>query len=91
MRLRDVSRMDWIANEKPTHEDIRTGALMRIADATETMAQEYNRLIRERDMYRRMYRQTNEKADWLARSNAALRGTITRMKRRWSERREGEG
>ena len=37
--LRNVSRMDWSANEKPTHEDIRTGALMRIADATESPSQ----------------------------------------------------
>lgn len=58
------------------------GSLQRIADATEKMAASYDALRNERDCYRQWYEEAraNEKA--YARQSRALRGVITRMKRK---------
>lgn len=78
---RDESRKNWAASsENPSLEQLTFGCLQRIADATESMATEYNRLIRDnkwlsssRDNYR-------NDCERLRKQNASLRGVITRMK-----------
>lgn len=77
------SRKNWhsgIGNQ-PSHEQLQIGCLQRIAAATEDMASDYRRLHRERDAYERLYRNACERERALERSNAALRGVITKMKR----------
>ncbi|QDU67692.1 hypothetical protein [Engelhardtia mirabilis] len=80
MNQREASRKQW--STPGNVEGINSGSLQRIADATEIMAQSYQGLIDERNRYERLY--TAERADTsrLERSNAALRGVITRMKRK---------
>lgn len=80
---REESRQDWTRREGLTdREDIKTGALQRIADAAELMAKEHARLVAERDRYERWWREKRDECERMARSIYALRGTITRMKRR---------
>jgi len=56
--------------------------LQRIADAAELMAKNHAQLVRERDDYERRLRTIRGEVNRLDRSNAALRGVITRMKRK---------
>ena len=56
--FKDQSRIDWhveVRQETASLEDIRTGALQRIADATEVMAQNYTRLQNDAERYKRYY------------------------------------
>ena len=75
---REESKQGW--NGKRTIESINSGSLQRIADATEAMSQNYVRLQNERDMLSRWNREKNQTIDQLRRSNAALRGHVTRLK-----------
>lgn len=83
---REQSKVNWgreySEGEAPTRDEVQYGAILRIADAVEKMAQNYAALINERDMLRGMYRSERAAAERLYRSNAGLRGVITRMKRK---------
>ena len=87
MNQREASRRDWRTNSVTgaSIEEINSGSLQRIADATEKMAASYDALRNERDRLQRWY--DTAKAEWqlLARRNAALRGVITRMKTKRSK------
>jgi len=61
-------------------EEIQTGCMQRVADATELMATDYRTLVRERDMYKKQHDEQCDRSDRLWWSNNALRGVITRMK-----------
>ena len=80
--FRQSSRLDWLPTQSggPSDTQIACGALQRIADATEVMAKNHAALIAERDRYERWYKEAKAGAERLARSNSALRGTITRLK-----------
>lgn len=80
---RDESRKDWHTNDNEplTSEEIRFGAILRIADAAEKMAMNYQKLITERDRYEQGYALAEKEIARLARSNAALRGVIKRIKK----------
>lgn len=74
---------DWGQDEDRslTIEQINCGSLMRIADATELMAKEYQRLLdRAKWLEARAVRAEGE-TQRLARSNAALRGHLKRIKK----------
>lgn len=81
--LREASRAKWVSNaESLSLEQINTGSMLRIADATELMARNYQRLISERDMYKRLFEEERATAKRLTRQANALRGVITRLKRK---------
>ena len=61
--------------------DLQTGCLQRIADAAELMAQNHADLVKERDDYKYLHEQDGKRIDALLRSNAALRGVITKLKK----------
>lgn len=65
----------------PDRDDIQLGCLLRIADATEAMAKRHTELIRDRDYLAQRNREHLATIETLSRQRAALRGTITRMKR----------
>ena len=65
----------------PNREDIQLGCLLRIADATEAMAKRHTELISQRDYFERLARDRADTIETLRRQRAALRGSITRMKR----------
>lgn len=82
----DHSRIEWRTtgdqdNTPPSDDRIKIGCLQRIADATELMARRYQDLIDERDRYGRWYEDEQAKNARLARSNAALRGIVNKMKK----------
>lgn len=83
--FKDQSRRLWHdeTNQKTaSYDQIQTGCIQRIADATEIMASNYvelqlkvERLEVSRDMFRDLYHKSE-------RRNAALRGVITKMKKK---------
>lgn len=82
---RENSRIAWgreVSGESnPDPGAIKLGALLRIADATELMAKRHTELMTQRDYYERLARERADSIETIRRQRAALRGTITRMKR----------
>ena len=79
MNQRDASRQNFTSDNSV--EDINSGCLQRIADATEKMAQNYTSLQNDRDFYKRCWEETSRTRDKLYRRISALKGVITRMKK----------
>lgn len=72
---------DWqTPADKPSHKDLELSCLMRIADATETIAQNYNNLLAERDRYKKWFYEEQAAKGILIKKVSALKGVITRMK-----------
>jgi hypothetical protein len=76
------SRKDWVAADgaKPDNEQLRLGCLQRIADATEKMAESYDRMRDSRDWYKSLHESARKREDKLERRIRSLKGVITRMK-----------
>jgi hypothetical protein len=83
--FRDESRGTWGVNleasENVSNDQLRMGAMLRIADATEKMASNYTNLQNEKDKYERWYRRELESSARMAKRVSALQGVITRMKK----------
>ena len=77
------SRGAWTDTTEATPCDsrIQLGAIQRIATACETMAKNHDALVRDRDLYRRWYENEKAVVARLQRSNAALRGVITKLRK----------
>lgn len=86
---KDGSRLDYWSetseNSGLCAEQVRTGAILRIADAAEKMALNHSLLIDERDRYKKFFNESIAERGRLERSNAALRGAITRLRRQKEE------
>lgn len=85
---RDESRINWGTNKEGNLnlEQIQVGCLLRIADASEAMAKEYNRLlVSEKYQTKKAFRLQAELATERRRT-AALRGHIKRLKARENDR-----
>jgi len=84
--LKEATRdLDYVCDSLAgtlTVNEIQTGCLMRIADAAELMAKDHQRAINDRDMYKRWYQDERARHTLTQRSNAALRGVITKMKKK---------
>lgn len=80
---REESRNNWGTKQTATlnHEQIQTGCLLRIADATEVIAKEHQRLIESAKYQKTKADRLQRELDTARRSNAALRGHIKRMKK----------
>lgn len=84
LNLREETRKAYTSTTETNSfnlEQLRTGALLRIADATEKMAASYDQLRRERDNLSASVDAAWEREARLERRVAALRGVITRMKK----------
>jgi FtsZ-binding cell division protein ZapB len=80
---RKESQKDRYNNDsQPTMEQVTVDCLQRIADAAEVMSQNHQRLIDERDRYKRRAEHLDTENERLARRISALRGVITRLKRK---------
>lgn len=80
--MREASEREWLTkSDGATHDRINCGSLQRIADATEVMARTHQALIDEREGYRRGWQNAKSRINYLERSNAALRGCITKLKK----------
>lgn len=77
------SRKDWHlpGDAKPAHEHLKLGCLQRIADATELMAKRHADLIGEKERAESSRNYWRDEAGRLERSNNALRGQITKLKK----------
>lgn len=77
--LRADSRKNYTGNGTTDH--LNAGSLQRIADATERIAANYSEILEARDKFKRWYEEERDRRRKIERSNAALRGAITRLKR----------
>ena len=65
-----------------TLDGLQTGAIMRIAAATELMAKNHQQLIDERDYYKNRCEEQNRWIDRLRFQIRGLKGALTRAKRK---------
>lgn len=81
---RKESRIDWGTFQKGdlSLDEIKTGCLLRIADSLEKLEIPHKGLLTENEHLGRRVKEQGAVIDQLRRSNAALRGTITRMKKK---------
>lgn len=79
----DESRRAWgrTDNQNPTFQELQLGALQRIADASEAMAKSHMALIADRDWWKRQADSRGTRMEAAQRSNASLRGQITKLKK----------
>ncbi len=67
---------------RPCDDQIKLGAILRIADAMELMAKKYQDLNTSLEFYKKLFQETKEANIILRRKNAGLRGYITQLKGR---------
>lgn len=79
--LREIAKSDYHEN-KNTAEHITLRSLKRIADSLELMAKDRITLEEKYKRLKDMYFDLRKTKEALERSNAALRGVITKMKKR---------
>jgi hypothetical protein len=81
---RKESKIDWGTdkpiNESLNNEQLKLGAILRIADATEVMAKRHTELIADRDLYKRWWEDERKKTERLQRQVNAYRGLVKKMK-----------
>ena len=83
MTTREASVRNWCARDPfPTWEEINGGSLQRIADAVEKMAENWEKLRKERDEAILQLGRERTRRLKLERSVSTLRGVITRMKQK---------
>lgn len=80
----EASRQSWHRSDggQPDRDQMQLGCLQRIADSTEAMAKNFIQLQNDRDFQIRRKLDLEKDNLRMARVIRALRGTITRMKRR---------
>ena len=86
MRFKDFraeSRMEWGRRtlDDLTNDEVQTGALLRIADAVEKMAQSYDRMRIDRDWWKGEAERRQEEVKGLRHIIRGLRGALTKAKR----------
>jgi len=80
--FREESRLNWgVSDLTPDNDQIKLGALLRIADSCELMAKDRQQMERNLKWHEEHLASRTRECDRLARSNAALRGVISRMKK----------
>lgn len=84
--FKSESRKDWVKNtltesEQLNNSDLQLGAILRIADATEKMAQRHTDLIDNVEYWKRRSERAEKSNKTLERSNNALRGHLKRAKK----------
>jgi len=81
--LREASKRGWTSStDTPTTTDLQIGALMRIADASETMALRYQELIDNREHWRQEFFRIANQNVILRHQIAGLKGVLTRLRKR---------
>lgn len=85
---RESSRAEW--SSTGSREDINSGSLQRIADACEKMASSYDSLRNDRDSYKLWYLETCAENKALNRKLIAMRGALTKAKKKASTLPDGE-
>ena len=79
--FRKGSLIDWgVEDTKLNLEELQTGALLRIADAMETVAQKQERLIKQKEFYRDCYLRQKKHSIRLESEIKGLKVTRSRFK-----------
>jgi len=78
---REASRIDWKSEQYNCYDQIKLACLLRIANATEKMAENYIHLISNRDLYKKWFEEEKKGKNHLYNVINGLRGTITKLKR----------
>jgi hypothetical protein len=76
---REDSRKNW--DSAGTREDINSGSLQRIADATELIAQRYSELIADVERYKRWYAEEKQRRESRDNQIRSLKGVITKPRK----------
>lgn len=81
---RTGSRTNWgtTSGEPLTIEQINIGCMLRIADATEKMAVNYQRLIDERNQYENWWKQARDRENRLQKQLSAMKGVVTKLRKK---------
>ena len=79
--FREASRINWTSGAYSQPDNIKLGCLLRIADATEKMAENHIQLSANRDLYKKWYEEEKIQVSHLQSVISGLRGTITKMKK----------
>ena len=74
------SRLDWGTKEKLGNDEIQLGAILRIADATEAMSENYVKLQNDLAYCKGRMNYFKNKYEQEKRTNTTLKGWITRLK-----------
>jgi len=81
--FRDASRLSFNqSGERPTFTEIQTGAIQRIADATELMAKQHAQLVADAERQKRRAELAEQRETSTARSLVAMRGQVTKLRNR---------
>ena len=80
--LKQISELNWQIPLDKANQYLKESILLRIAEATELMAQNHGELVRERDLYSRLLREEEETSRGFEKTIAGLRGYITRLKKK---------
>ena len=81
---KEQSRKEWTCDKDI--DVLNLGCLQRIADATEAMAKRHIELIEENDRLKHVSEYRLHRIHRMYRSNAGLRGYITRLKKKVSKK-----
>ena len=79
--LTEISRRNFVGHDQPTHEDIRTGCMQRMADATELAARNHASLVSNAEYWEKRARYLEQERDIEIHRCWAYRGYIGRLKR----------
>lgn len=79
MNQREASQKNWKSGN--TIEDINSGSLQRIADATEMMANNYASLITARNTFESLWKREVANRKKLEYQIRGLKGAITKLKK----------
>ena len=78
--LKQISELNWQIPYEKSNMYLKESILLRIAEATELMAQNHKELVHDRDMYEEYWREEEERRAKLEKRIAGLKGYITRLK-----------
>jgi len=83
-KIEDITKTAWTIPEEHAgnHENLLLSCFMRMATAQEAMAKNYLLLQADMEYYKGRTKHFQTQYEALTRSNIALRGVITRMKKK---------
>ena len=84
LEFKEGSKKSFIAHDNQSNlnmDQINTGCMQRIADATELMAKSNASLVWERDYFKRRAMDAEASLSTMTRSRNALKGVVKRMKK----------
>lgn len=79
--FKEESRANWYTTKEMSSDDLKVGALLRMADSLEKMEKPFAQLLSEREQYQRWYNEEKAKRRKMEKQLAAYKGIINRLKK----------